>query len=138
MARWLKDPELLEKMKVAALRVARPKASYDIAREISGMLFLDEEDALENDYVMVNGSAEVNWSGMGRHMDVNLPSGDILSFLSFENDSDGRVLGIESSLFAHFLKLIIFSRRQFSTTRKRDVVGERVQASPLYSDRLLA
>ncbi|CAN0491051.1 unnamed protein product, partial [Hapterophycus canaliculatus] len=42
VARWLKDPELLKRMKASALQAARPRASYDIAREIADMLFLDE------------------------------------------------------------------------------------------------
>ncbi|CAM9342639.1 unnamed protein product [Pylaiella littoralis] len=42
VARWLKNPELLQKMKGSALQAARPRASYDIAREIADMLFLDE------------------------------------------------------------------------------------------------
>lgn len=54
VARWLKDPELLEKMKLAALRVARPKASYDIAREIARMLFYEHE----HDYDYVGEAAE--------------------------------------------------------------------------------
>lgn len=42
VARWLKNPDLLQKMKDNALRAARPRASYDIAREIADMLFLEE------------------------------------------------------------------------------------------------
>lgn len=43
VARWLKNPDLLQKMKDNALRAARPRASYDIAREIADMLFLEDE-----------------------------------------------------------------------------------------------
>lgn len=43
VARWLKNPELLKKMKDSALHAARPSASYDIAREIADMLFLDDD-----------------------------------------------------------------------------------------------
>ncbi|CAB1111959.1 GT28 [Ectocarpus sp. CCAP 1310/34] len=43
VARWLKNPELLQKMKDCALQAARPRASYDIAREIADMLFLDAD-----------------------------------------------------------------------------------------------
>ncbi|CAN0220351.1 unnamed protein product, partial [Laminaria digitata] len=46
VARWLKNPELLEKMKGNALRAARPRASYDIAREIADMLFLEDEESI--------------------------------------------------------------------------------------------
>lgn len=48
VARWLKNPELLQKMKDCALQAARPRASYDIAREIADMLFLDEDSGAGN------------------------------------------------------------------------------------------
>lgn len=56
VAEWLKDPEILLNMKHAALKAARPRASYDIAREIADMVFPDVDSAeLGEDYVMVGG-----------------------------------------------------------------------------------
>lgn len=45
VARWLQDPELLGEMRANALRAARPRASYDIAREIADMIFLENQTA---------------------------------------------------------------------------------------------
>ena len=44
VACWLKNPDLLQKMKAAALKAARPRATYDIAREIADMIFVEEEN----------------------------------------------------------------------------------------------
>ena len=46
IAGWLKNPDLLEKIKAAALKAARPRASYDIAREIAIMIFVKEENGI--------------------------------------------------------------------------------------------
>lgn len=45
-------------MKLAALKAARPRASYDIASEIASMIFNGDENAEggDDDYVMVAGA----------------------------------------------------------------------------------
>ena len=44
VACWLKPPDLLQKMKAVPLKAARPRATYNIAREIAGMIFVEEEN----------------------------------------------------------------------------------------------
>lgn len=65
VARWLKKPELLLKMKASALQAARPKASYQIAREIADMLFPENGEGVFDDSEDDSDDEDDEGFGMG-------------------------------------------------------------------------